>query len=498
MSLDQWAAAHSTLPDEKPIAVVETEAALLGAMMIDGRIVDAVADRLAPDDFYDPVHQRLYEAIVTEHGAGRRANPITLRPLFEGDPGMAELGGPAYMASLTGSGAGLIGARDFADQIRDVARRRRLNTALRDALVHTRDMGASVADLAERTDAAVNDALQRSHVAAPARTFAEAWDRTMKSIEDEASGLTKPGLAVVGLDDWNDLTGNMRRGEVVILAGRPSMGKTAVGLSVAVASARAGHGTLFVSLEMSVEELTKRAISDASYRHDRRATFEDIQRGRFANDREQIDDTRREIDAFPLVFQEESNLRLSRLAILIRRHRRRMAERDQDLSVVFIDYLGLVKGDGNRQKRYEEVSEVSRTIKTLARELDIAIVLLAQLNREVERRDDKRPQLADLRDSGDIEQDADAVIFVYRPSYYLERNEPDAEHKNHAQWEIDMEAARDRVELIAAKVRKGRIGRRNCYFFAEHQAVRGTAYMVSGGWRGRRYRTNITTPRTCI
>jgi replicative DNA helicase len=135
-----------------------------------------------------------------------------------------------------------------------------------------------------------------------------------------------------------------------------------------------------------------------------------------------------------------------------------------------------VRADGNKQKRYEEVSEVSRTIKTLAREMNVAIVLLAQLNREVEKRDDKRPQLSDLRDSGEIEQDADTVLFVYRDQYYLERSEPDQSDKKRADWEISMDAARDRIELISAKVRKGRVGKRNCHFFATHQAVRGSAF----------------------
>jgi replicative DNA helicase len=161
---------------------------------------------------------------------------------------------------------------------------------------------------------------------------------------------------------------------------------------------------------------------------------------------------------------------------MIRRIKRQMAAKSQRLDIVFIDYLGLVRADGTKVKRYEEVSEVSRTIKQIARELDVAIVLLAQLNREVERREDKRPQLSDLRDSGEIEQDADVVLFVYREQYYLERSEPDPHDKKRADWETSMEAARDRVELIAAKVRNGRIGKRNCHFFASHQAVRGSDF----------------------
>ncbi|WP_334656748.1 DnaB-like helicase C-terminal domain-containing protein, partial [Sphingomonas panaciterrae] len=448
------------------------------------RGVDRVADLLTQDDFYEQAHGRIYAAIVGEVQAGRRANPILLRPLLEHDAGLAELGGPSYLAQLTGSGAGLIGTVDFAKQIADLSKRRRLVTRLGELIEASRDsarIGTPIESLVDTIDQAMTEALQRDHVSKGV-SFDRAFDNTLKAIEAEARGDAPTGLAVHGLDDWNELTGTMRRGEVVILAGRPSMGKTAVGLSAALASARAGHGTLFVSLEMSVEELTKRAITDTIFDYGQSASYENVQRGKFtAFDRDRIGEIRRQIDSWPLIFHEDAGLRIGRLAMMIRRYRRQMAGKGKTLDVVFIDYLGLVRGDSSKQKRYEEVSEVSRTIKTLARELNVAIVLLAQLNREVEKREDKRPQLSDLRDSGEIEQDADTVLFVYREQYYLERSEPDQhDDRKRAAWETAMDACRDRVELISAKVRKGRIGRRNCYFFASHQAVRGSAFFSSG------------------
>lgn len=467
---------------------VEAEAALLGALMIDNRIMDRVADLIDADDFFEPVHGRLFTAIGREISEGRLTTPITIKPMVEHDPGVIALGGPTYLAKLTGSGAALIGATDFAKQVADLGKRRRLLEALnaaQDELCYQPQSHRewldndvkSIADVLEGLDSAMSGALER-HRQAKGVSFARAFDATLEQIEQEASGGLTDGLSVVGLDDWNHLTGTMRRGEVVILAGRPSMGKTAIGLSAALASARGGNGTLFVSLEMSVQELTKRAITDVIFVYGRSASFDAVQRGKFTHwDREAIADARETIKSWPLILHEDAGLKIGRLAMMVRRYQRQMVAKGQSLDVVFIDYLGLVRGDGAKQKRYEEVGEISRTLKTIARELNVAIVVLAQLNREVERRDDKRPQLSDLRDSGEIEQDADTVIFVYREQYYLERSEPEPSDKKRSDWELAMQAARDRVELISAKVRKGQISKRNCYFFASHQAVRGSNFM---------------------
>lgn len=465
-----------------PLAVVESEAVLLGAMLIDNRMVDRAAEIVKADDFFEPLHGRIFDVIVREVSQGRGATVGLIYPHLEYDPHLIELDGIRYLAQLVASSGVLIMALDCARQVADFAKRRRLYAELTGLLSDARDdLENPIESLCDRVDAAMNNALQRDQVAR-SMTFDRAFSRTLNQIEKEARGEAPTGLAVAGLDDWNVLTGTMRRGEVIILAGRPSMGKTAVGLSVALASARAGHGTLFVSLEMSVEELTKRAISDMIFDFGRSASYDNVQRGRFsAFDRDQIANAERQIADWPLILHEDAGLRVGRLAMMIRRYRRQLVARGQTLDVVFIDYLGLVRADGNKVKRYEEVSEVSRTIKTLARELNVAIVLLAQLNREVERRDDKRPQLSDLRDSGEIEQDADSVLFVYRDQYYLERSEPDPGDKKRPEWEIAMDAARDRVEIISAKVRKGRIGKRNCHFFASHQAVRNSTFFSDGG-----------------
>ncbi len=457
---------------------VETEAAMLGMLLLDNRRVDVVADRLADEDFAEALYGRIYARIVQLVSEGKQATAITLRNDFLDDPAMQQLGGPSFLAELSAApGVLILRPRETADVLLDLAKRRRLFLELQRL---TAEIEGSIDDpvesLVDAVDGALVQALQRSDVAKSV-SIERAFDATLQQIEDEANGRAPAGLAVAGFDDWNRITGTMRRGEVIILAGRPSMGKTAVALSTALAGARAGLGTLFISLEMSVEELMKRAISDLIFEYGQSASFDNVKRGQFgAFDRNRLSDVRRQLAEWPMTIRQEAGLRLGRLAMLIRRTKRQMEAKGRRLDIVFIDYLGLVKTDTRAHKRYEEVSEVSRTIKQIARELDVAIVLLAQLNREVERREDKRPQLSDLRDSGEIEQDADTVVFVYREQYYLERAEPSTGDKRRVDWEISLQAARDKIELISAKVRNGRIGRRQCWFFAEHQAVRGSDF----------------------
>lgn len=471
---------HSAPPAR--LANFDLEALMISSLMLDNRRVDVVADTLMPEDFAEPVFGRIYGRIVQLASLGQQANPVTMRNDFIDDPGMEALGGPGFLAQLiTSAGALGLMPREAAATIADLAKRRRLQAEL---IRLSAEIEASTDDpvesLVDAVDGAMTQALQRQETARSV-PIERAWDETLAQIEQEASGDAPKGLAIMGLDEWNRLCGgSMRRGEVIILAGRPSMGKTAVALSVALGSARAALGTLFVSLEMSVEELMKRAIADLIFEYGESASFDNVKQGRFtAFDRQRLTDVREQLRSFPLTLRQESGLKLGRLAMLIRRTKRQMAAKGKTLDIVFVDYLGLVKTDTRAHKRYEEVSEVSRTIKQIARELDVTIVMLAQLNREVEKREDKRPQLSDLRDSGDIEQDADTVIFIYREQYYLERSEPPDHDKKRAEWQLSLDACRDKVELIAAKVRNGRIGKRQCFFFAEHQAIRSNDYFSS-------------------
>lgn len=465
--------------NDQPLGNIETEAGLLGAMMQVNSVIDRVADLLAPEDFTEPAHGRIFSAIVREHALGRTANPVTLQPYFVDDEALGQLGGPSYLGQLTGSGATAIAVDDLVWQVADFAKRRRFIDVLRQTIADARAWDKPVADLVGQVDEAMTGAL-RVRTAETSLSIADAFDRTLDSIEREAAGLGPQGIRIAGLDDFNSLTGDLRRGELMYIGGRPSMGKSALSLRLALGAAEAGNGTLFISLEMRVSELTTRAMADLVFDYGQSPGFDTIRRGKIDQfTRERLAEARRRIDKMPLILTDPSSLNIGRLSMMIRRYKRRLEAAGQTLDLVIIDYLGLIKGSDRRAKRYEEVGEISRTLKEVAKECDVGLIVLAQLNRECEKRDDKRPMLSDLRDAGDIEQDADMVMFVYREEYYLERAEPESHDKKRAEWEIAIGAARDRMEIITAKVRNGRVGKRNLYFFAKHQAVRDSTYMRS-------------------
>jgi replicative DNA helicase len=466
--------------EQQPLANVEAEAALLGAMMTVAEIIDPVADRLTADDFSEALHGRIYAAILKLHAEGKLATVITLKPYFDEDPAIKEVGGVGYLARLTGSGAGVIGWRDFARDIADLAKRRRIIAGLVDVISDARAADVSIEKLVDGADAVLTSALSRTHAVATV-SLAQAFDATMKAIEDEAAGLGPQGIVVDGLADFNDLTGDLRRGELLYLGGRPSMGKTALALGIALGAAKAGNGVAMISLEMRAAELTTRAMTDLVFEYGETCpTFEQVRRGKLTQEhRAQLLEARRQVAEWPLLITDPPSLNIGRLAMEIRRQRRKLALQEQSLDLVIVDYLGLIKGSDSRAKRYEEVGEISRALKTIAKECDVALVVLAQLNRECEKREDKRPMLSDLRDAGDVEQDADHVMFVYRDEYYLERAEPEPHDKKRGEWEINMGHARDRLELILAKSRNGKVGKRVCYFFGSHQAVRPSGYMSS-------------------
>lgn len=461
----------------RPLQNVEGELALLGALMIDNRLVDQVADKIGPEDFFEPVAGRIYSAILGEVSSGRAANPVILRPFFENDAGMEKLGGPGFLAALTGSGVGLIAARQFAEQIAELAKRRRLYDALGEIQANWLSaLEKPIEVLGAEIDEAVSTALIRTSTTR-SLSLVTAFDQSLKRIDDEAAGIAVPGIQLAGFNDWNKLTGNMRRGETIILGGRPGMGKTATALRAALCASAGGYGTLFISLEMVIDELVRRAIADVVFQYGQNPTYEQIREARLNPfDRRKVQDARDRIAEWPLELTDPSSLKIGQLAMMVRRYQRKMQARGKTLDVVFIDYLGLVKPDKESGNRTQDIGLISRTIKSVAKECGVAIVLLAQLNRKVEEREDKRPQLQDLRDAGDIEQDADTVLFVYREEYYLRKSEPPESDKRHAAWQVSLDAARDRLELIAAKRRGGREGRRNCHFFGAHQAVRDSTF----------------------
>jgi replicative DNA helicase len=461
---------------------VEAEAALLGALMIDNRLVEDVQLKLRPDHFFEPLHGRIYEAILRMTDANRVANPVTLRPLFEADEAIKEVGGPAYLAQLTGSGAAVIGARDFAHQIYDLALLRALIGVGRDLVEGALDTSEDVAPLAqiERAETELYKVAEEGGAEGRARSFGEAAMDSIRNAEaalNRGGGLTGITSGFTGL---NSRIGGLQRSDLIIVAGRPGMGKTALATNMAFAAAErflqdqadgiepvkaAGAPIAIFSLEMSSEQLVTRVLSEQS-----QVTAEQIRTGSLGRQEfASFARTAERLHSLPFYIDDTPGLTIAAL-----RTRARRLKRQKGIGLVVVDYLQLLSGTGrgSNDNRVQEISEISRGLKQLAKELDVPVIGVSQLSRAVEQREDKRPQLSDLRESGSIEQDADIVLFVYREEYYLKAHEPkhpipgDSAEVFSAfeEWEAKHSQVAGMAELIIAKNRHGGTGKERLRF----------------------------------
>ncbi len=449
---------------------VEAEAALLGALMIDNRLVEDIQTRLQPHHFFEPLHGRIYESILRLTDRNMIANPVTLRPLFEADEGIKEVGGPAYLAQLTGSGAAVIGARDFAAQIYDLALLRALIGVGRDLVESALDTSEEVAPLAqiERAETELYKVAEEGGAEGKAKSFSEASKEALRVAEaalNSGGGLS--GITT-GLTELNGRMGGLHRSDLIVLAGRPGMGKTSLATNIACSAASrflkdaadgiepersAGAAIAFFSLEMSGDQLATRILAEQSGIPGEQIRSGKISRNEFKEFARAAD----ELNSLPLYIDDTPALTIAAI-----RARARRLKRQKGIGMVVVDYLQLLQGTGkggNNENRVQEISEISRGLKQLAKELHVPVLALSQLSRAVEQREDKRPQLSDLRESGSIEQDADIVLFVYREDYYLASKQPADDHPDFSKWKEDMERAYGRAELIVAKQRHGATGK---------------------------------------
>jgi replicative DNA helicase len=456
---------------------VEAEAALLGALMIDNRLAEDIQMKLRPDHFFEPLHARIYEQILKLVDRNMIASPVTLRPLFEADVEMKELGGPAYLAQLTGSGAAVIGARDFAEQIYDLALLRALIGVGRGMVEQALDTSEDVnpKEQIEGAEAALYRVAEEGGGEGSVKSFAQATKLAVQMAEKALN--TGGGLSGVttGLESVNAKTGGLHHSDLLILAGRPGMGKTSLATNIAFNAAQrlvrdledgiaaeksAGAAVAFFSLEMSADQLATRVLSEQSG-----ISSENLRMGKISReDFKQLARAAAELESLPLYIDDTPGLTIAAL-----RTRARRMKRQRGIGLIIVDYLQLLQGTGKAGdgNRVQEISEISRGLKTLAKELNVPVIALSQLSRAVEQREDKRPQLSDLRESGSIEQDADIVLFVYREEYYVASREPkrpmdgdDAKvFEAHEAWARDMERAYGMSELIIAKQRHGATGK---------------------------------------
>ncbi len=456
---------------------IEAEAALLGALMIDNRLVEDVQLKLRSDHYFEPLHGRIYDSILRMTDKNMVANPVTLRPMFEADEAMKEVGGPAYLAQLTGSGAAIIGARDFAQQIYDLALLRSLVAVGRDMVEGALDTSEEIAPLAqiERAEGELYRVAEQGGGEGKVKSFGEA---TKLAIEQAERALNSGGHlsgVTTGLDGINSKIGGLHRSDLLILAGRPGMGKSSLATNMAFAAAQrflrdqedgidpaksAGAPVAIFSLEMSADQLATRILSEESG-----ISSENLRMGKISQQEfRQLARAAADLQTLPLYIDDTPGLTIAAL-----RTRARRLKRQKGIGMVVIDYLQLLQGSGksSNDNRVQEISEISRGLKQLAKELDLPVLALSQLSRAVEQREDKRPQLSDLRESGSIEQDADIVMFIYREDYYVASREPkrpmdgdDAKiFEAYEQWQRDMERVYGTAELLIAKQRHGATGK---------------------------------------
>ncbi|MBI1418452.1 MAG: replicative DNA helicase [Limimaricola sp.] len=446
---------------------IEAEQQLLGAILTNNDIFDRVAELIGPQHFYDPVHARIFETAAARIAKNALASPVTLKAFLEDDEGLKALGGPAYLVRLAGAAISAFAARDYAQMILDFATRRALIQVGRDISAK-----ATKVEVASEPKEQIVEAEQALYRLAEQGTTSSGFQSFLAAVTDavkvaNAAYQRDGGLAGVatGLADLDTRLGGLHRSDLLILAGRPSMGKTALATNIAFNIAKAyrkgrlpdgREGTVnggvvgFFSLEMSAEQLATRILSEAC-----QVPSDDIRRGKL-----NMEEFRRfvaaakELESCPLYIDDTAALPIAQLAARARR-----LKRTHGLDLLVVDYLQLIRGSGRSENRVNEISEISMGLKAIAKELDIPVLALSQLSRQVESREDKRPQLSDLRESGSIEQDADVVMFVFREEYYKSREKPgDHETEKMAKWQAEMEQLHGKAEVIIGKQRHGPIG----------------------------------------
>ncbi|HYE44267.1 MAG TPA: replicative DNA helicase [Caulobacter sp.] len=472
-ALDLRPAPTEPAPQHLP-SNIEAEQALLGALLYDNAAYERLSDRLSAVHFFEPFHQRLFAAMESHIRKGQLAEPILLADAFRADPAFQELGGLRYLADLVDRAPPAANAPDYARVVYELAIRRDL---IRIGGEIAADAGTPDAERDSRDQ--IEIAEQKLYTLAESGTASTGFvgfaDALRGAVEMAAEAYSRDGgLAGIstGLMDLDQKMGGLHPSDLLILAGRPSMGKTALATNIAFNVAKSyawepqpdgskktvsGGVVAFFSLEMSAEQLALRLLADASGVSGDRLRKGEIDASEFGR----VRDAAMEIQDAPLYIDATGGLSIAKLVA-----RSRRLKRSVGLDLIVVDYLQLVTGgEGKSDNRVQEVSMITQGLKALAKELSVPVLALSQLSRQVENREDKRPQLSDLRESGSIEQDADMVMFVYRESYYLGRAEPDtADQVKHMEWQEKMDRVAGMAEVIIGKQRHGPIGTVKLHF----------------------------------
>ncbi len=447
---------------------IEAEQALLGVLLVNNLSIQYLGDQIRAEHFYEPLHSRIFEAIQKFIDKGLVANPVTLRHYFDQDEALADIGGGAYLAKLAAAAITVINVADYSKMIYDLALKRQLITIgeemVNTAYTHQIDIPATI-----QVENVEQKLFSLAVEGEGDKGFRAIRHAVVKSIQQADSALKRSDHLVgitTGLKDLDGMLGGLKRSDLLILAGRPSMGKTALAVNMAYnacaslakkagddgISAKEAGSVGFFSLEMSAEQLSTRMLSSASKLNSYGILNGKISPEEFSH----LVRVSNEMSNMPFYIDDTPALSISGL-----RTRARRLQRTANVKLLVVDYLQLLRGSSamSQNNRVQEVSEITQGLKAIAKELDIPVIALSQLSRAVEQREDKRPQLSDLRESGSIEQDADAVMFIYREEYYLGRAEPSMDDTaKYAKWQDDMNRAMNVAEVIIAKHRNGPIG----------------------------------------
>ena len=436
---------------------IEAEQAVIGSILVTNEIFDDINTIISNVNFYDPMHQKIFNAIESMIYKGLLANPITLKNYFEKEKD--EINIPEYLVKITKFSTSARQAIEYSKIIYDMFVRREL-IKISDQIIDDakeNDLNVSGQNIIENSEKLLYDLAEKGTFNSSLIKF----DDAMKQTIEMASAAYKNEGGIVGvptgLRDLDDKLGGLHQSDLIIIAGRPSMGKTSLATNIAFNAAQniqnngKKSSVAFFSLEMSSEQLSTRIISEQA-----RIGSNDIRRGRISDEQfDQFLETSKNISELPLFIDETPAISIAAMS-----NRARRIKRLHGLDLIVVDYIQLMKGSlNNKDGRVQEISQITQGLKAIAKELGVPVLALSQLSRQVEQRDDHKPQLADLRESGSIEQDADVDMFVYREGYYLQRKEPREATVEHAEWQAKMNEVAHLAEIIIGKQRHGPIGK---------------------------------------
>lgn len=456
------------------LANPQVEIGFLGDLIADNRLIDPAADKLRAVDFSVPLHGLVFGHMVEQAASGREVDVAILDPFVSGEDEWPRLRSVLIAAHMNAGTRQRTKA--YLEQIADLARRRRAVLGLQEVIEAARALDQPVEEVVVRADEAVAELADGTVEIeqAPAGAYAQ------KVIESFGKPIVGVRCGLIGSLD--NVVGVLRPTELIVVGARPGMGKSALATSYAVGAGSLGHASLIFSLEMSADEITRRMLADLCHTTTGSVPYEDIRDGNVRGDAlERVIAAQRRLDQLPIEISDRAGLTVAMLARRVRRHKRRLAAKGQKLALVIVDYLQLIAPSRANQSTIDRISEISMALKALAKNEGLTVMALSQLSREVERRPDKRPVPSDLRDSGQIEQDADVLLFLYREEYYLGLQEPaDQFGPKYETWRTDMEAVRNRIEFLVRKRRSGPAGQAMGWFFGANAAMRGDDFYRLG------------------